>query len=139
MNRELVKIDESISKFEKVLDSAIGKLEPTPPPTKRIERKVSELNKKIRRAKRNKVKESLIAKREALQSKLADGKWNPEPRVLEGAFGGAYRRYRIDGRPRMDPDTFFSRIKFQLILTLKKAKSAKVKQQHGLDSSRTMN
>ena len=56
LNKELVKIDKLISKFEKVLDSAINRLEPTPSPTKRIERKISELNKKIRRAKRNKVK-----------------------------------------------------------------------------------
>ena len=61
-----------------------------------------------------------------MRSKLGDEKWNPEARVLEGAFGRAYRRYRIDGRPRMDYDTFFNRIKLQLILTLKKAKSAKV-------------
>ena len=116
----MVKIDESISKFKKVLDSAIDRLEPTPPPTKRTERKIFELNKKVRRAKRNKVKEALIAKREDLRSKLADVTWNPEARVLEGAFGRAYRRYRIDGRPRMDPDTFFNRIKSQLIVTLKK-------------------
>ena len=57
-----------------------------------------------------------------MQLKLADGKWNPEARVLEGAFGRAYRRYRID----MDPNTFFNRIRFQLIVTLKKARSAKV-------------
>ena len=120
LNKELVKIDKSISKFEKVLDSAIDRLEPTHSPTKRIERKISELNKKIRRAKRNKVKEALIAKREDLRWKLADGKWHPEARVLEGAFGRAYRRYRIDGRPRMDPDTYFNGIKSQLILTLKK-------------------
>ena len=55
-----------------------------------------------------------------MRSKLADGKWNPEARVLEGAFGRAYRRYKIDGRPRMDPDTYFNRIKSQLIVTLKK-------------------
>ena len=122
----MVKIDESISKFEKVLDSAIDKLEPTPPPTKRIELKIADLNKKCRRPKRNKVKEALIATREALRSKLADGKWNPEARVLEGAFGKAYRRYRIEGRPLMDYDTFFNGIKLQLILTLKKARSAKV-------------
>ena len=59
-------MDESISKFEKVLDSAINRLEPTHPPTKRIESKIAELNRKIRRAKRNKVKEALITKREAL-------------------------------------------------------------------------
>ena len=120
LSKELIKIYESISRLEKVLDSAIDRLEPTPPPTKRIERKISELNKKIRRTKKNKVKEALITKREALRSRLADGKWNPEARVLEGAFGRVYRRYRIDGRPRMDPDTFFNRIKSQLIVTLKK-------------------
>ena len=95
----MVKIEKSISKFEKVLDSEINRSEPTPPPTERIERKISELNRKIRRAKKNKVKEALIAKREALQLRLAYGKWNPEARVLEGAFGRAYRRYKIDGRP----------------------------------------
>ena len=36
------------------------------------------------------------------------------------SFCRAYRRYRIDGRPRMDPDTYFNRIKSQLIVTLKK-------------------
>ena len=61
-----------------------------------------------------------MVKREDLRSKLADVTWNPEARVLEGAFGRAYRRYRIDGRPRMDYDTFFNRIKSQLIVTLKK-------------------
>ena len=39
-------MDESISKFEKVLNSAIDRLEPSPPSTKRIERKISNLNKK---------------------------------------------------------------------------------------------
>ena len=92
----MVKIDESISKFEKVFDSVISRLEPIRPPTKGIEHKISELNEKIRRAKRNKVKEAIIAKREASQSRLADEKWNPEARVLEGAFGGAYRSYRIE-------------------------------------------
>ena len=113
LNKELIKIDESISMLEKVMDSAIDRLEPTHPSTKRIERKISELNRKIRRAKKNKVKEALIAKREALQSRLADGKWNPEAKIVEGAFNRGYRRYRIDGRPRMDYDTFFNRIKFQ--------------------------
>ena len=60
---------------------------------------------------------------------LADGKWNPKARVLEGAFRRVYRRHRIDGRPRMGPDTFFDRIRSQLIVTLKKeskGRSAKV-------------
>ena len=65
MNSELAKIDETIKESEKVLETVISKLKPAPPSTKRIERKITELNKKIRRAKRNKVKEALIAKREA--------------------------------------------------------------------------
>ena len=42
------------------------------------------------------------------------------PRLLEGAFGDAYRRYRIDGIPSMDPDTFLNRIRRFLIYLLKK-------------------
>ena len=37
------------------------------------------------------------------------------PLELEQAFDGAYRSYRIDGRPRMDADTFFNRIRRELI------------------------
>ena len=33
----------------------------------------------------------------------------------EQAFGRAYRSYRANGRPRMDVDTFFSRIRGELI------------------------
>ena len=60
-------------------------------------------------------KEHLIAKREALKAELNWG-----PRLLEGAFGGAYRRYRVDGIPSMDPDTFLNRIRRFLIDLLKK-------------------
>ena len=56
---------------------------------------------------------------------LAEENWNPEVKVLDGAFGRAYRRYRIDGRPRMDPDTFFNRIRSQLIVVLKKESSGR--------------
>ena len=73
-----------------------------------IEKKIAEINNKIRRVKKKKNKEALIAKREALKAEL---NWNPGPRLLEAAFGRAYRRYRIDGGPRMDPDTFFNRIR----------------------------
>ena len=34
-----------------------------------------------------------------------------EPIELEQAFNGAYRSYRINGRPRMDVETFFHRIR----------------------------
>ena len=42
------------------------------------------------------------------------------PRLLEGAFGDAYRRYEIDGILGMDPDTFLNRIRSFLIDLLKK-------------------
>ena len=63
--------------------------------------KIAEINKKIGRAKKNRIRSALIAKREALCAELNWG-----PRQLEGAFGGAYRRYRIDGMPGTDLDTF---------------------------------
>ena len=47
-----------------------------------------------------------------------EGPRKPEPFnpiELEQAFGGAYRSYRIDGRPRIDVDTYFSRIRRELI------------------------
>ena len=38
-----------------------------------------------------------------------------KPIELEQAFGGAYRSYRINGRPKIDVDTFFDRIRKRLI------------------------
>ena len=38
-----------------------------------------------------------------------------KPIELEQAFGGAYRSYRIYGRPKVDVDTFFNRIGKRLI------------------------
>ena len=45
---------------------------------------------------------------------------NWDPRQLEGAFSGAYRRYRIDGLAGTDPDTYLSRVRRFLIELLKK-------------------
>ena len=80
-----------------------------------IEAKIAEINKKIRRAKNRRNKEHLITKREALKAELNWG-----PRLLEGASGSAYRRYRVDGIPDMDPDTCLNRIRRFLIDLLKK-------------------
>ena len=38
-----------------------------------------------------------------------------KPIELKQAFGGAYRSYRINGRPKIDVDTFFDRIRKRLI------------------------
>ena len=41
------------------------------------------------------------------------------PIELEQAFGGAYRSYRVNGRPKIDVDTFFNRIRKELIGLIK--------------------
>ena len=43
-----------------------------------------------------------------------------KPIELEQAFGGAYRPYRTDGKPKMDVDTFFNRIRKELIELIKR-------------------
>ena len=44
-----------------------------------------------------------------------ESNWNTEFRLIDGAFDLAYRRYKIDGRSRMDVETFFYRIGQALI------------------------
>ena len=51
-------------------------------------------------------KECLITERDLRKLELS---W--DPRQLDEAFGGAYRRYRIDEIEGMDIDTFFSKTK----------------------------
>ena len=112
MKREADKINEKLAASEAKLESIKSRVTIDPvsrvplklhPPnrSKCIEAKIDEINKKIKRAKNRRNKEHLIAKREALKAELNWG-----PRLSEGAFGGAYRRYRIDGMPGTDPDTF---------------------------------
>ena len=74
----------------------------------------------------------MIHKRNALRKVIADIKGatsagstrpNIEPewnfKEYERAFGGAYRSYRVNGRPRMDYSTFFGRISGDLIDLIK--------------------
>ena len=42
-----------------------------------------------------------------------------KPIELEQAFGGAYRSYRINGKPKLDVDTFFNRIRKELTELIK--------------------
>ena len=113
MKRDFNKINEKLKESEKKLESIEPPKIHPPNRNKCIEKKIAEINKKIRRAKQKKTREALIAKREALKAEL---NWNPGPRLLEGAFSRAYRRYRIDGGPRMDLD----RIRRSLIELLKR-------------------
>ena len=126
MKREADKIKEKLAKSEAKLESikprvTIDRLCRAPlklHPLNRckcIEAMIAELNKKIRRVKNRRNKEHLIAKREALKAEL---NWNLEVRLR--AFGGAYSKYRIDGAPRMDPDTFSNRIRRHLIDLIRK-------------------
>ena len=43
-----------------------------------------------------------------------------KPIELEQAFGGSYRSYRVNGRPKIDVDTFFNRIRKELIGLIKR-------------------
>ena len=43
-----------------------------------------------------------------------------KPIELEQTFGGAYRFYRVNGKPKMDVDTFFNRIRKELIELIKR-------------------
>ena len=121
MKREADKITEKLRESEKALklleprvpkDPISGaplKLHP-PNRNKRIEAKIAEINKKIRRVKNRRNKECLIAKRNVLRLDLNWG-----PKQLDGAFGGAYRCYWIDGIEGVDVDTFFTRTRKFLI------------------------
>ena len=53
-----------------------------------------------------------------------ESNWNPEFRLIDGAFDGAYRRYRINGRPRIDVETFFDRIRQALINLIRRELSS---------------
>ena len=51
--------------------------------------------------------------------------WSTEPKPfksieLEQAFGGSYRSYRVNGRPKIDVDKFFNRIRKGLIELIKR-------------------
>ena len=117
MKREADKIAEKLRESEKALKLLEPRVPKDPisgaplkrhPPNrnKHIEAKIAEINKKIRRVTNRRNKERLIAKRDSLRLEL-----NWRPRQLDGAFGDAYRRYRIDGIEGMDVDTFFTRTK----------------------------
>ena len=132
MKREADKIAEKLRESVqalKLLEPRVPK-DPTlkqhpPNRNKHIEAKIDELNKKIRRAKNRRNKEHLIAKRNSLRLDLNWG-----PRLLEGAFGNVYRRYRIDGNPSMDPDTFLNRIRrFLIDLPKKELRTGAVRSQ----------
>ena len=112
MKREAAKISEKIqertNKLKTIEVKLILQTSQLSKANKRLKKKIEDLNRKIRRVKGgNKAKNRLIAKREALKLQLSD----TTPRLIEGVFGGAYSKYRINGIEGMDLPTFFSKIK----------------------------
>ena len=105
------------------IEPPVERKEVSPPPNakqiKCIKKNLSELNKKIRHSKRK--YNNLISKRNPIKKKTKELKGLSKPEVsrepksfnpveLEQAFYRAYRSYRINGRSRMDVDTFYNRI-----------------------------
>ena len=91
---------------------------------KRIRKKIEDLNRKIRRVRgvnktNNKAKNRLISKREALKLQLID----TTPSLIEGAFGGNYSKYRIEGIEGMDVSTYLSKIRASIGNVLRKETS----------------
>ena len=92
-----------------------------------MKKKLDELSRKIRHSRKK--HNGLIHKRNSLRKVIEGFKCGtkpepvPEPdwtcKECEKAFGGAYRSYRFNGRPKMDIDTFFSRIREGLIELIK--------------------
>ena len=121
MKREAAKISEKIQERTNELRAIevkpILQTSQLSKANKRLKKKIEDLNRKIRRVKGgNKAKNRLMAKREALKLQLSD----TTPRLIEGAFGGAYSKYRINGIEGMDLPTFFEKIKNSISDILKK-------------------
>ena len=94
-----------------------------PKKIKRMKKKLDELNRKIRHSRKK--HDGMIHKRNSLRKAIESLKTGsgvepkPEPewifRESEQAFSGAYRSYRVNGRLKIDLDTFFNRIRGSLI------------------------
>ena len=83
-----------------------------------IEAKIADLNKKIRRAKKNRVKSALITKRDKLKAEL-DSESSLGFVQLQSAFNNAYRCYRLSGYQGIDPGTFFAKMRKMLVDLIK--------------------
>ena len=84
-----------------------------------MKKKLDDLNKKFRHSKRKNNK--LISQRNSIQKKIEGVKGSREPEEsfnsveLQQPFQRAYRSSRINGRSRIDVNTFFDRIRQNLI------------------------
>ena len=98
-----------------------------PKKLKRMKKKLDEVNRKIRHSrkkhdgrihKRNSLRKAIEALKCGTKPEpVTEPEWNFKER--EQAFRGAYRSYGVNGRSKMDIDTFFSKIKEGLIDLIK--------------------
>ena len=102
ISRELSKLTSKLDELKGV----INEMDSRRNNDQRGDERIKNLNRRIRRAKNKRNKKKLFQERERLKSSESN-EWGP--RELHGAFGGAYRRYRIDGVERMDVETFFNK------------------------------
>ena len=108
-----------------------------------MKKKLDELNRKIKHSRKK--HDGLIHKRNSLRKVIEGFKRGSKPEPVpepewnfkEKAFDGDYRSYRVNGRPKMDIETFFSQIRGKLIelieRELKTCNSAKIHRPHGSD------
>ena len=85
-----------------------------PKKLKRMKKKLDELNRKIRHSRKK--HDGLIHKQNSLRKAIEGLKCDTKPEPVpepewnflerEQALGGAYRSYRVKGRPKMDVETF---------------------------------
>ena len=111
-----------------MLEPPVEQPPPDPKKLKRMKKKLDELSRKIRHSrkkhdgmihKRNSLTKVIEAlKRGSKQKPVPESDWTFKER--EQAFRGAYRSYRVDARPKMEVDTFFSRIREGLIALIKR-------------------
>ena len=130
MKREADKINEKLRESEKELGAVEPRVPKDPisraplklhPPNRNkcIEAKIAALNKKIRRARQNKIRSALIAKRDKLREEL-DFESNWGPVQLQRTFNNAYRSSRIAGYQGVDPGTFFAKIRKMIVDLIRK-------------------
>ena len=96
MKREASKLTEKIqertNKLKTIEVEPILQTSQLSKANKSLKKKIEDINKKIRRAK-GKTNRNLMIKRDSLKLQLID----TNPKLIEGAFGGNYSKYRIDG------------------------------------------
>ena len=113
-----------------------------PKKPKRMKRDLAELNINIRRSrkkhdniirKRNNFKKAIdemVRSKSPEQRVEAPGAHYVEFKELDQAFNRAYRSYRLMGRPKIDPDTFYGLTRKKLIelisRELKELRSARI-------------